>query len=156
MAQPKIISVNISENTGEQKTPISEGQLKEGSGLVGDAHSGTDRQVSLLAVESIQKMQQKGLDVNPGDFAENITTEGIDLLSLPIGTVLSIGKQIVLKVTQIGKVCPEPCAIYYQAGECVMPKEGIFADVLTGGKISPGDQIQVVETKKRKERIRRE
>jgi MOSC domain-containing protein YiiM len=146
--QPKIISVNISDNTGERKTPIPEGQLKEGIGLVNDAHSGTDRQVSLLAMESIEKMQQKGLDVNPGDFAENLTTEGIDLMALPIGTKLSVGENIILKITQKGKECPEPCAIYYQAGECVMPKEGIFADVLTGGTITPGDSIEVIETQK--------
>ena len=145
MDQPKVISVNISDTRGVRKTPVPEGQLREGVGLVDDGHSGTDRQVSLLAMESIEKMQQKGLDVNPGDFAENLTTKGIDLLSLPIGTVLSVGEQIVLKVTQIGKVCHEPCAIYYQAGECVMPKEGIFADVLTGGKIAPGDTIQMVK-----------
>ena len=145
MDQPKVISVNISDKTGEQKTPVAEGQLQEGIGLVGDAHSGTDRQVSLLAVESIEKIQQKGLDVNPGDFAENITTEGIDLMALPIGTKLSVGKNILLKITQKGKECPEPCAIYYQAGECVMPQEGIFADVLTGGTIAPGDAIEILK-----------
>ena len=143
MDQPKVISVNISDTRGVRKIPIPEGQLREGVGLVDDGHSGTDRQVSLLAMESIQKMQQKGLDVNPGDFAENITTEGIDLMALPIGTKLSVGEHIFLRITQKGKVCPEPCAIYYQAGECVMPKEGIFAEVLTGGRIAPGDTIRV-------------
>ena len=145
MDQPKVISVNISDTRGVRKTPIPEGQLKEEIGLVDDGHSGTDRQVSLLAMESIQKMQEKGLDVNPGDFAENITTEGIDLLALPIGTKLSVGENILLRITQKGKICHEPCAIYYQAGECVMPTEGIFADVLTGGKIAPGDAIEVLE-----------
>ena len=141
MGQPKVISVNISDTTGERKTPIAEGCLKEGWGLMDDAHSGTDRQVSLLAMESIQKMRQEGLDVNPGDFAENLTTEGIDLLALSIGTKLTIGENIVLRVTQKGKVCHEPCAIYYQAGYCAMPEEGIFAEVLTGGRIAPGDAI---------------
>lgn len=145
MDRPKVISVNISDTKGVRKTPIPEGQLEVGIGLVDDGHSGTDRQVSLLAMESIEKMQQKGLDVNPGDFAENITTEGIDLMAFPIGTKLSIGEHILLKITQKGKECPEPCAIYYQAGECVMPKEGIFADVITGGKIAPGDSIEVLE-----------
>ncbi|UCE18945.1 MAG: MOSC domain-containing protein [Gemmatimonadota bacterium] len=145
MDRPKVISVNISDTKGVRKTPIPEGQLEVGIGLVDDGHSGTDRQVSLLAMESIEKMRQKGLDVNPGDFAENITTEGIDLMAFPIGTKLSIGEHILLKITQKGKECPEPCAIYYQAGECVMPKEGIFADVITGGKIAPGDSIEVLE-----------
>jgi MOSC domain-containing protein YiiM len=143
--QPKVISVNISDTRGVRKTPIPEGQLKVGIGLENDGHSGTDRQVSLLAMESIEKMQEKGLDVNPGDFAENLTTEGIDLMALPIGAKLSVGEHILLKITQKGKECPEPCAIYYQAGECVMPKEGIFAEVLTGGKIAPGDVIEVLE-----------
>ena len=146
MDQPKVVSLNISESRGVRKTPIGKGQFKEGIGLVNDGHSGTDRQVSLLAMESIEKMQQKGLNVHPGDFAENITTEGIDLMALPIGTILSVGENIILRITQKGKECPEPCAIYYQAGECVMPTEGIFAEVLTGGKITPGDSIEVIET----------
>ena len=145
MDQPKVISVNISDTRGVRKKPIPEGQLKEGIGLVDDGHSGTDRQVSLLAMESIYKMQQKGLDVNPGDFAENLTTEGIDLLALSIGTKLSVGENIILRVTQKGKVCHEPCAIYYQAGYCAMPEEGIFAEVLTGGKISSGDLIEILK-----------
>ena len=145
MGEPKVISVNISEKTGERKTPMTEGQLEEGIGLVNDAHSGTDRQVSLLALESIDKMRQKGLDVNPGDFAENFTTKGIDLLALPLGTTLYIGKNIILRITQKGKECHDRCNIYYQAGDCVMPKEGIFAEVLAGGKISPGDRIEVLK-----------
>jgi len=100
--------------------------------------------VSLLAAESIEKMRSQGLDVGPGDFAENLTTQGLDLLSLPIGTRLILGRQgeVLVEVTQIGKVCHNRCAIYYLAGDCVMPKEGIFVKVLRGGKIFPGDPIE--------------
>lgn len=99
--------------------------------------------MSLLASESIDKMRKLGLDVNAGDFAENITTSGIELVSLPIGTQLEIG-ETVLEVTQIGKECHTRCAIYYQAGDCVMPKEGIFAKVITGGKIRPDNEVRVI------------
>ncbi|NJD56591.1 MAG: MOSC domain-containing protein, partial [Nitrospirae bacterium] len=114
-------------------------------GIEGDAHSSSEwhRQVSLLAIESIKKMQDMGLDVHPGDFAENITTEGIDLLSLPVGTRLRIGGAMIGEVSQIGKECHARCAIYYQAGDCVMPKEGIFIKVMCGGKIRKGDPISV-------------
>ncbi len=115
-------------------------------GLVGDAHadSGTHRQVSLLAVESIAKMRDLGLEVKPGDFAENLTTEDIDLVSLAVGTRLSVGNQIVLEVTQIGKECHTRCAIYRQVGTCIMPVEGVFAKVIKGGPVSAGDSIKVV------------
>ncbi|MFC1856336.1 MOSC domain-containing protein, partial [Thermodesulfobacteriota bacterium] len=89
-------------------------------------------------------MQDLGLDVGAGDFAENITTEGIDLVNLPIGTKLKIGDDVIMRVTQIGKECHDKCAIYYQAGDCVMPKEGIFSEVLTGGTIKPNDNIEVI------------
>ena len=111
-------------------------------GLKDDAHAGPwHRQVSLLANESIEKMKAMGLKVGYGDFAENITTEGVDLVHLPIGTTIRIGHQVALRVTQIGKECHERCAIYYQAGDCVMPKEGIFAEVLSEGEIKVGDEI---------------
>jgi MOSC domain-containing protein YiiM len=112
-------------------------------GLVGDAHADccTHRQVSLLAIESIDKMRAMGLKVGPGSFAENLTTEGINLVSLPIGTRISIGKDIVLEITQIGKECHTPCAIYRQAGTCVMPTEGIFGKVIRGGTVKTGDEI---------------
>uniref|UniRef100_UPI00261BA119 MOSC domain-containing protein n=1 Tax=Geobacter sp. TaxID=46610 RepID=UPI00261BA119 len=114
-------------------------------GIVGDAHAGEwHRQVSLLAKESIEKMRAMGLDVDNGDFAENITTEGINLPSLPVGTRLTVGVTL-LEVTQIGKECHTRCAIFYQAGDCVMPKEGIFARVITGGVVRPGDPIAVME-----------
>ena len=117
--------------------------LKEDFGIVGDAHAGTPkRQVSLLAIESVEKMRAKGLKVNPGDFAENITTEGIDLLGLKIGDSLRLGREVILELSQIGKECHTRCNIYYQAGDCVMPKEGIFARVVKGGEIKAGDGIE--------------
>jgi MOSC domain-containing protein YiiM len=137
----KVKAVCTSENKGERKTPVEQVILRENHGIVGDAHAGDwHRQVSLLAQESIEKMQRMGLSVSAGDFAENITTEGIDLPSLPIGTQLHIGETL-LEVTQIGKECHTRCAIYQQAGDCVMPKEGIFVKVLRGGTIEPGDTI---------------
>ena len=141
----KIVSLNISDKKGVRKKPVREVSLKTEFGMEGDAHASSSwhRQVSLLALESIKKMQDKGLDVKPGDFAENITTEGIDLPSLPVGTQLMIGENIKVEVTQIGKECHTKCAIYYQAGDCVMPKEGIFVRVLNGGVIKEGDQIAV-------------
>lgn len=139
-----VIAVCVSENKGERKKPVPSVELKINHGIVGDAHAGDwHRQVSLLAQESIDKMVAMGLDVTAGDFAENITTIGIDLVSLPIGTQLKIGSTL-LEVTQIGKECHNRCAIYYQAGDCVMPKEGIFAKVLQEGSIVPGDVISQI------------
>lgn len=141
----KVVSINISEKKGERKTPVPEVVIKENFGIEGDAHASSEwhRQVSLLALESVRKMQEMGLDVKPGDFAENITTEGLDLLALPIGTRLKIGNEIIGEVSQIGKVCHARCAIYEQAGDCVMPKEGIFIRVLKGGITRVGDEIDV-------------
>jgi len=137
-----VLAVCISENKGERKKPVEAVQLRENHGIAGDAHAGEwHRQVSLLAQESIDKMRALGLDVNAGDFAENITTSGIDLVSLPIGARLQVGEAL-LEVTQIGKECHTRCAIFYQAGDCVMPKEGIFVKVITGGLIRPGDDIR--------------
>jgi len=137
-------AVCISENKGERKKPVLEVELRENHGIVGDAHAGDwHRQISLLASESIDKMRALGLDVDSGDFAENITTTGIELVSLPIGTRLQIGK-VLMEVTQIGKECHNRCAIYEQAGDCVMPKEGIFAKVISGGLIKPADEIKTV------------
>jgi MOSC domain-containing protein YiiM len=139
-----VLAVCISENKGERKKPVEAVELRENHGIVGDAHAGDwHRQVSLLAQESIDKMRKLGLDVNAGDFAENITTSGIDLVILPIGSRLQIGETL-LEVTQIGKECHTRCAIYYQAGDCVMPKEGIFARVIIGGMIRPGDEIEKI------------
>ena len=141
----KVISVNISAKKGVRKKPVDEILIKTDYGIQGDAHASSEwhRQVSLLALESIKKMQEKGLDVKPGDFAENITTEGLDLVSLPLGTKMQIGAEIIGEVSQIGKECHTRCAIYYQAGDCVMPKEGIFIRVLKGGMIKKGDAIIV-------------
>jgi MOSC domain-containing protein YiiM len=140
----KVVAVCISENKGERKKPVASVEVRENHGIVGDGHAGDwHRQVSLLAQESIDKMRAMGLDVTAGDFAENITTSGIELVSLPIGTRLQVGETL-LEVTQIGKECHTRCAIYYQAGDCVMPKEGIFAKVITGGMIRPGDGVEIV------------
>jgi MOSC domain-containing protein YiiM len=146
MNTARIAAVSISLNKGERKTPVETSHFRENWGIVGDAHAGEwHRQVSLLAMESIQKMQALGLKVAEGDFAENVTTEGIELYSLPLGTRIELGPAL-LEVTQIGKECHARCAIYYQAGDCVMPKEGIFGRVLRGGIVRPGDPVRIVET----------
>jgi MOSC domain-containing protein YiiM len=140
-----VTSVNLSERKTVRKTRGTEGVLIEDRGFEGDAHAGDwHRQVSLLAQESIDTMVAKGLDVLAGDFAENITTSGIDLLALPVGSVVRVGDEAVLEVSQIGKVCHTKCAIYYQAGDCVMPREGIFAVVRHGGPVRAGDAIVTV------------
>ena len=141
----KVVAVNISPKKGTRKTNVGTSCLLPGRGLKDDAHAGPgNRQVSLLAMESIEKMVRLGLKVGPGDFAENITTQGLDLLKLPLGTRFQIGEHTLLEVTQIGKVCHTRCAIYYQAGDCVMPKEGIFTEVVVGGDIRVGDEIEVL------------
>jgi molybdopterin adenylyltransferase len=138
----KVLAVNISDDKGTKKTNVQKCSLLKDFGLEGDAHAGPwHRQVSLLANESIEKMKAMGLKVGYGDFAENITTEGVDLVHLPIGTKIRIGDSVHLRVTQIGKECHERCAIYYQAGDCVMPKEGIFAEVVSEGEVKVGDEI---------------
>jgi len=139
-----IVAVCISEAKGERKRPVPLITLQKEHGVCGDAHAGDwHRQVSLLAQESIDKMRALGLSVSAGDFAENITTSGIDLVTLPVGSRLTIGAAL-LEVTQIGKECHTRCAIYHQAGDCVMPKEGIFTRVLHGGEIEPGNRITLV------------
>jgi len=142
-----IVSINISDKKGVRKKPVDAVVLKEDFGIENDAHASGEwhRQVSLLALESIKKMQEKGLDVGPGDFAENITTKGIDLVNLPIGTRITIGEAAEAEVSQIGKVCHNRCAIYHQAGDCVMPKEGIFVKIIKGGTIAKGDEIKVIQ-----------
>ena len=145
MTRPgKIVAINTSSAKGTRKKNVGQSRLIPDFGIQEDAHAGDwHRQVSLLALESIDKMVQLGLKVGPGDFAENITTQGLDLPSLPVGTRFRMGAQALLEVTQIGKVCHTRCAIFYQAGDCVMPKEGIFARVLEGGEIQVGDEILV-------------
>jgi molybdopterin adenylyltransferase len=142
----KIVSINISKTKAEKKRPVGRASLIEGVGIEGDAHAGfAHRQVSLLAMESIAKIKAFGINAEPGDFAENITTEGIELPSLPIGTKLKLGDAVELEVTQIGKECHDRCAIFKQVGDCVMPREGIFARVLRGGTLSAGDKGEVIE-----------
>ncbi len=143
-----VLAVCTSEKKGMKKKPVDEVVIKEYYGVVGDAHADclTHRQVSLLAIESIDKMRSKGFDLNPGDFAENITTEGIDLVSMPIGTRIKAGNEVVLEMTQIGKECHAACAIRKQVGDCIMPREGIFAKVIRGGHIKAGDAIKVAES----------
>ena len=142
-----VIAVCRSDKKGTRKEPITEGLFKEEEGLSGDAHADctTHRQVSLLAMESIEKMRKLGLNLKPGDFAENITTKGIELLSLPVGTRLNVGNDVLLEISQIGKECHTKCAIYKQVGECIMPTEGVFARVINGGKIKAGDVINKEE-----------
>ena len=142
----KILAVNISQKKGEKKNNIGCGLFLENLGLKNDVHAEPGiRQVSLLAKESIEKIRAKGLDVQYGDFAENLTTEGIDLPSLPVGTKLKVGDGVLLEVSQIGKVCHNRCNIFYTVGDCVMPREGIFAKVLAGGAIKVSDRMEVVE-----------
>jgi len=142
----KVLSVNISKDKGEKKNNIGRCRLIEEKGLEGDAHAGfMHRQVSLLALESIEKMRKKGINIEYGDFAENLTVEGMNLVSLPVGTKLRVGDGVILRVTQIGKQCHKGCAIFQQVGDCVMPKEGIFAEVITGGDVKIGDNIEVIE-----------
>lgn len=139
----RVVSVNISKAKGERKRPVDSARLEAGLGLMGDAHAGDwHRQISLLALESIESMRNQGLDVGPGDFAENLTVAGIELPSLAVGTLVSAGGAM-LQVTQIGKECHEPCDIFRQAGDCVMPREGIFARVVAGGDVAEGDRIDV-------------
>jgi len=142
----RVVSINVSDKKGVRKRAVDSAVIRDNYGIETDAHASDKwhRQISLLAIESIKKMQDMGLDVAPGDFAENITTEGIDLLTLPIGTRLRIGDDIEVEVSQIGKTCHTRCAIYYQAGDCVMPKEGIFVKVIKGGRIKKGDRIEIL------------
>jgi MOSC domain-containing protein YiiM len=141
-----IIAVCTSKKKGIRKRNVGEAQLQVDWGIVGDAHADNwHRQVSLLAMESIEKMRALGLNVGPGSFAENLTTQGIDPLSLPIGSQVRVGDQAILEITQHGKICHDRCAIYYQVGDCVMPREGVFAKVTTGGQVKAGDTIETVE-----------
>lgn len=143
---PEIVAVSTSPKKGQRKQNVGENMLIKNMGLEGDAHAGfAHRQVSLLAEESIAKMTAKGLDVGPGDFAENLTTRGIDLFNLPVGTRLKAGSKAIIRVTQIGKECHDRCAIYEQAGDCVMPREGIFAEVLLEGRVKVGNSIEVMK-----------
>jgi MOSC domain-containing protein YiiM len=143
-----VIEVCTSEKKGTTKKPVPEIVLKKEFGVVGDAHAdcATHRQVSLLAVESIDKMRAKGFELNHGDFAENITTRGIELTSIPIGTRLQVGKEVLLEMTQIGKECHAGCAIRNLVGDCIMPREGVFTRVIHGGRVKAGDKINIIKS----------
>lgn len=142
----RIIAVSTSKEKGVKKEVIPEGILRENHGLVGDAHAApsTQRQVSLLATESVERMRSPGVVLEPGDFAENLTCEGINLVSLPVGTQLAIGKEVVLEITQIGKECHRGCAISREVGRCIMPQEGVFSRVIRGGVVKAKDEIKVL------------
>ena len=140
-----IKAISVSKERGTRKVNVPKAELKADFGVVGDAHAGNwHRQVSLLAVESIDKMVANGAEVSPGDFAENITTEGIEPFELSVGTKLKLGKSVELEITQSGKKCHGRCKIFEQAGDCIMPREGIFAKVTTPGQINVGDIIEVI------------
>ena len=143
----RIVSINCSPTKGVAKSPVLEAVLIEEFGLEGDAHAGDAiKQVSLLALESIKKQEscpkvKTGIELKPGDFAENITTEGLSLIELKVGDKLKVGTEVVLEISKIGKDCHRYCAIYYKLGDCIMPREGIFAKVLKGGIVRRGDEI---------------
>jgi MOSC domain-containing protein YiiM len=147
MRMAEILAVCISEKKGEQKHPVEVAELRVDWGIVGDAHAGNwHRQVSLLGQESVDKLQEKiSLTLKPGDFAENILVKGLCLYTLPVGTRLKIGPEAVGEVTQIGKTCHFDCAIRKAAGDCVMPREGIFVKIIVPGQVRPGDTLEVIE-----------
>ena len=141
----RIKAISISKDRGTRKYNVPAAELKVDFGIENDAHGGDwHRQVSLLAQESIEKMRAKGAKVTAGDFAENITTEGIDLQSLTIGSKLRLGPDAKLEITQFGKKCHSDCEIFQQIGDCIMPREGVFAKVTMPGQVKPGDRIEVL------------
>ncbi|MDX2445940.1 MAG: MOSC domain-containing protein [Desulfobacterales bacterium] len=143
--ETKIVSIAISKKKGTPKVQVRKASLLEDHGLKGDAHAGPwHRQVSFLAAESIEKARKKGLDVGFGDFAENIATSGIDWLDIPIGTRVTLGDSALVEITQKGKECHKKCAIYYMAGDCIMPREGIFGRVIQGGEIRCGAPVRIL------------
>ncbi len=152
MKKGRVFSINTSKIKGVSKIPVNKALLIKGFGLKEDAHAGNElRQVSLLAIESIRgqkkcsKIKEDDFTLKAGDFAENITTEGFDLASLKINDKLKIGSNVLLEISKIGKECHKYCAIYYKIGDCIMPKEGIFARVLAGGEIAVGDSIEEIK-----------
>lgn len=143
----KVIAVCTSPEKGTQKTAVAEGNFIEDYGIEGDAHAGKwHRQVSLLSYDKIEAFRQRGARVENGAFGENLVVEGIDFSALPVGTRLACG-DVVLEITQIGKKCHHGCAIFQQMGDCIMPREGVFAKVIRGGKICPGDEMTCMERK---------
>ncbi len=143
----RIKAISISKDRGTKKYNVPTAELKAGFGIEGDAHAGDwHRQISLLGEEAIDKMRAKGADVTEGDFAENITTEGIDLQSLTIGSKLRLGTEAEVEITQFGKQCHSGCAIFQQVGDCIMPREGVFAKVTKPGQVKTGDTIEILQT----------
>jgi MOSC domain-containing protein YiiM len=143
----KVVSIAVSRKKGTRKNAVDEITLVEDHGLEGDAHAGKwHRQVSFLSSESIEQARSNGLEVGFGDFAENIATVGIDWAKLPIGTQVKIGNDAIVEITQIGKECHRKCAIFYQAGDCIMPREGVFAKVLRGGVVRIKDRIEMLDS----------
>lgn len=142
----EIVSIAVSRKKGTPKTPVEEAFLSKDHGLEGDAHAGPwHRQVSFLAAEAIESSRQQGLEVGFGDFAENVATLGVDWKELPIGTRVRLGAKAVIEITQIGKECHNRCAIYYKAGDCIMPREGVFGRVLEEGAIRRGDPVEILD-----------
>jgi len=145
MTEGTVVAVCISKRKGTPKTDVGSGHVEEGFGFASDAHGGDwHRQVSLLSVEQIATMKEKGLEVGPGSFAENLTTKDFDLGSVKVGDRLKVGESVILEVTQIGKECHTKCAIYHKVGECIMPEQGVFAKVVKGGDVKSGDSISLV------------
>ena len=140
-----IESIAVSRKKGTRKETVDTVRLKEEHGIEGDAHAGKwHRQVSFLAAESIEAAREKGLSVTFGDFAENFATRGVDWMRIPIGTRLRLGESVIVEITQIGKECHKKCAIYYQAGDCIMPREGVFARVVEGGTVRVDDPVEIL------------
>ena len=140
----RIVSIALSTKKGTRKTPVESAEAVEDHGLLGDAHAGPgERQISFLAGEEISRASAGGLQVDFGDFAENVATEGVDWKTLPVGTRVGLGDRVVVEITKIGKECHRKCAIYYQAGDCIMPREGVFGKVVSGGAIRCGDRITI-------------
>lgn len=141
----RIRAISVSKERGTRKVNVPGAELQTGLGIVGDAHAGNwDKQISLLGIESIDKMVARGAKVSPGDLAENITTEGIDLGTLKVGSKLRLGVNVELEITEFGKKCHGRCKIFEQIGDCIMPREGVFARVTQGGTINVGDVIEVI------------
>lgn len=142
-----ITAVCLSLKKQTRKKNVNKGLLVDNYGLLNDAHASTayHRQVSLLSQKSIDKMKDKGLELQAGDFGENLTTSGIDLNLLDIGNHIKVGKTAILEITQKGKTCHNPCEIFHQVGDCIMPRDGVFARVIKGGKVETGDKIEVVK-----------
>jgi MOSC domain-containing protein YiiM len=148
----KIVSLAVSKKKGTPKVQVEKATLLEDHGLEGDAHAGPwHRQVSFLAAESIEKARKKGLDVGFGDFAENIATLGIDWQDIAVGDRVHLGESALVEITQKGKECHNKCAIYYMAGDCIMPREGIFGRVIKGGEVRAGAPVKILHKSRRAE-----